>query len=250
MDGKTAPISRAAAVAVSKGMLVLNAVGNEGENAWGTVVAPADVDNVLTVGGIDPRKDVAAGFTSPGPAADGTAKPNISNLGTVFSATPKRFNIMQGTSFSTPLSAGFAACYWQANPGAGNLEVFDQMEKAGHLYPYFDYLHGDGIPQAKKALGLATPAAPTFEVKITDDYVNIRVDTIFVPESDDEGELLTTPKNIYYKIVRAKGQIHKYGVVLVESIEPLYFEREELREDDTLIVHFEGYTQSIDLKEN
>lgn len=250
MDGRTAPISRAASVAAAKGILVINAVGNEAEKRWGTVVAPADADSVLTVGAIDPEKDVALSFSSYGPAADGTLKPNISNLGKVFTATTKGFGIMEGTSFSTPLSAGFAACLWQSKPGWSNMELFDRMQLAGHLYPYFDLVHGYGIPQASKALGQTTQSPKTFQLDITSDYVNVKVDTNYVPEQDDEGELLAPAKNMFYKISDSAGRIQKYGVVLVESKEPLYFEMEELHGNETIVIHFEGYTYTIELNEH
>ena len=51
MDGKTSLVSRAAKIAASKGMLVINAMGNEGDNDWQFMATPADADSVLSIGG-------------------------------------------------------------------------------------------------------------------------------------------------------------------------------------------------------
>ncbi len=54
MDGKFALVSRAANMATKKGILVVNAAGNEGDDQWTIIGAPADADSVLAVGGINP----------------------------------------------------------------------------------------------------------------------------------------------------------------------------------------------------
>ncbi len=249
MNGRVAPISRAANIAASRGILVINAAGNEAGNSWGTIVAPGDADSVLTVGGVDPRSDAAISFSSSGPAADGTLKPNVVNLGIAFTSFPRKFGTAEGTSFATPLTAGFAACAWQANPAKNNMEIFHMIESSGHLYPYFDYHHGYGIPQADKVLGLAVKVDPTFHFDLSDAYLEVKINEAFVPEKDEDGKLLSRPKNLYYKIVRADGKIRKYGVVLAEIDEPVYFEREDLRKGEKVVVHFEGYTESYTIGE-
>jgi len=54
MDGHTTDITRAAEIAASKGILVVNAVGNEGQTAWHYLIAPADVhgDSLIAVGSV------------------------------------------------------------------------------------------------------------------------------------------------------------------------------------------------------
>ncbi len=249
MDGRVAPISRAANIAASRGILVINAAGNEAGNSWGTIVAPGDADSVLTVGGVDPRTDAAIAFSSAGPAADGTPKPNVVNLGIAFTSFPRKFGTAEGTSFATPLTAGFAACAWQANPGKSNMEIFHMIESSGHLFPYFDYHHGYGIPQADKVLGLAAKTAPTFHFDLSDAYLEVKINEEFVPEKDEDGKLLSHPGNLYYKIVKANGKIRKYGVVLAEMDEPVYFERDDLKKGEKVVVHFEGYTESYIIDE-
>ncbi|MFT4879140.1 MAG: serine protease AprX, partial [Flavobacteriales bacterium] len=153
MDGKTAPVSKAATWAAKKGILVVNAVGNDGDTKWKFIGAPADADSVLSVGGIDPYNYFPANFTSLGPTSDGRMKPNVVAFGFAKCATPKGLRTLSGTSFSSPLIAGFAACTWQANQTLTNMEIFDLIEQSGQLYPYYDYSVGFGVPQARVAIG-------------------------------------------------------------------------------------------------
>jgi subtilisin family serine protease len=113
MDGHRSLIARAANLAVRKGMLVVSAAGNDGDNDWVRIGTPADADSVLAVGGLDPETGLHIGFSSYGPTADRRAKPNLAAFGIVLTTTPAGYERLEGTSFSAPLVAGFAACLWQ-----------------------------------------------------------------------------------------------------------------------------------------
>ncbi|HPX07100.1 MAG TPA: S8 family serine peptidase, partial [Tenuifilaceae bacterium] len=54
MDGRTSLVARAALLAARKGMLVVNAAGNEGTDEWRAIGTPADADSILTIGGVSP----------------------------------------------------------------------------------------------------------------------------------------------------------------------------------------------------
>jgi hypothetical protein len=69
-----------------------------------------------------------------------------------------------GTSFSAPLVTGFAACVKQMHPEWDNMKIFDEICKSGHLYPYFDYAHGYGIPQATYFINLNEETQPSFSL--------------------------------------------------------------------------------------
>ena len=154
MDGKTTFITRAANFAATKGMLVISAAGNEAESKWKFIAAPGDADSVLTVGGIDPKTGVHASFSSYGPTATGSLKPNVCAYGITVGAKPhQKYTIVEGTSFATPLVAGFAACLWQQYRTLSNMEMKTKIEESSDLYPYFDYHHGFGVPRADFALG-------------------------------------------------------------------------------------------------
>ena len=77
MDGHSTIVSRAASLAAKKGILVVNAAGNDGDNFWQVIGAPADADSILTVGGVNPLQGFKIRFSSIGPTYDGRLKPNI-----------------------------------------------------------------------------------------------------------------------------------------------------------------------------
>ena len=115
MDGNTTRITRAADIAASRGILVVSAAGNEGETSWKYIGAPADADSILTVGAVD-AEGTYAYFSSLGPTADGRLKPNITaqGKGTFFAGTDGNIYQGNGTSFSSPVVCGLAACLWQS----------------------------------------------------------------------------------------------------------------------------------------
>ncbi|MFP4621520.1 MAG: S8 family serine peptidase, partial [Bacteroidales bacterium] len=76
LDGDTTPISQAAAIAASKGMLVLSSAGNQGEDSWKYISPPADADSIITIGSVDPSGNYAF-FSSTGPTSDGRIKPDL-----------------------------------------------------------------------------------------------------------------------------------------------------------------------------
>ena len=155
MDG-TSLVARAANMAASKGILVCNSMGNEGDDrTWRTLITPADADSVLSVGGIDEQGN-PSDFTSWGPTADGRLKPNVCAYGHAFVANPSKLNpytYAYGTSFSSPLVAGFAACAWQARPQLNNMQLRTEIEKSADRYPKHDFQYGYGVPQASYFVG-------------------------------------------------------------------------------------------------
>ena len=130
-----------------KGMLVINAAGNTGGSSWQYITAPGDGDSVLTIGAVDAGGNYAS-FSSTGPTFDGRIKPNVAaqGLGTVTITTSGTTQSGNGTSFATPVIAGMSACLWQANPTAGNKELYAAIEHSGDQYSAPDPFKGHGIP--------------------------------------------------------------------------------------------------------
>lgn len=114
MDGRTAVTTRAANRAVSLGVVVVNAAGNERDTSWRHIIAPADGFYVIACGAVDSMERIAS-FSSPGPTYDGRIKPEVCALGVRnWRAANKEdgsaiYNRGSGTSFATPLVAGAAA---------------------------------------------------------------------------------------------------------------------------------------------
>jgi serine protease AprX len=226
----------------------VNAAGNEGDAEWEFIDTPADADSVLTVGGTDPYNDAHISFSSYGPTSDGRMKPNVSAVANVVIAREKGYGEHYGTSFSTPLVAGFAACAWQSHPGWSNMELFDAIEKSAHLYPYFDYAHGFGIPQA----GYFTGPQPEPELEPTFDFVILNNEIKVVLREqysypEEEASLgFQSQRNLFVKIENRSGSILRYTVLIAGQKEMLHYYAEDFSIGDVLTVHFEGYTSSLD----
>ncbi len=80
MNGETTRISLAATIASSKGIIVVVSAGNEGDNSWHYISAPADAKNILTAGAVT-SDSLRAIFSSFGPSSDGRIKPDIMAMG-------------------------------------------------------------------------------------------------------------------------------------------------------------------------
>lgn len=148
MDGNTTPVTNAADLAASKGILVVTSAGNSGASSWYYISAPADGDSVLAVGAVD-SAGVYASFSSRGPAHDGRVKPNVAAKGaatTIASSWDGSIVTGNGTSFAGPVIAGMAACLWQANPTVTNMELFDFIQRSSSQFQDPDDKLGFGIP--------------------------------------------------------------------------------------------------------
>ncbi|MFT5724439.1 MAG: serine protease AprX [Bacteroidia bacterium] len=152
LDGKTTYISRGAGIAATRGILVVNSAGNDGNKSWGTLDFPADVEDILVVGAINHDNEAPA-FSSPGPTADFRLKPDVSALGqNTFVATTYGVGTGNGTSYSSPIIAGLATCLWQADPALTPLELKRVIIQSSHLSLNPDNALGHGLPNFDLAL--------------------------------------------------------------------------------------------------
>lgn len=158
MNGRTTLVSKAAAWASQKGIICTISAGNEGTNAWKYISAPADADSILAVGAVD-RSGLRASFSSMGPSFDKRIKPDVAamGVGTVVGTTTGTIATSNGTSFSAPLMAGFAAGMVQANQRNTSWQIMDAIRKSGHQSAKPDQLLGYGIPNFLKATTLLNP---------------------------------------------------------------------------------------------
>ncbi len=152
MDGRSAFITRAAGIAASKGILVVNSAGNERGGIWNHIIAPADGDSVLAVGAVDGYGAISS-FSSPGPSYDGRIKPDVVAQGV---SVPVQTDTdiserANGTSFSCPVISGLCACLMEAVPEASTGEILSAVKTSSDraLNPDSDY--GYGIPDIEKA---------------------------------------------------------------------------------------------------
>ncbi len=151
MDGNTTIVTKAADMAAQKGLLVIVSAGNEGNDPWTFITAPADGDSVLAVGAVN-SSESRASFSSKGPTADNRIKPDVMALGssTAF-ASNGRALLGNGTSFACPIVAGLAACLWQVNPTKSNMDIFNEIRQSGNRSFNPDNEYGYGIPNFEYA---------------------------------------------------------------------------------------------------
>jgi len=246
MDGKTSLVAQAATLAAKKGMLVINAMGNDGINDWKILCTPADVDSVISVGAISSATGYHAYYSSFGPAADYDTKPDVCAFGNVIAAGEYGFEDMSGTSFSTPLVTGFAACVWQKNPTLNNMEIKELIKKSATLYPYFDYAHGYGIPQASRILlpdSVSKEISETFSFSEESGFLIVNIaNEIFKPTKSFVYNYL------YYHVKNSEGYLSKYAVVEVNEQKIQLLNLNDWSDEEKITVHFAGCTKTFKIK--
>lgn len=146
----TTMVSKGAAIAAKKGMIVTGSAGNDGATSWKYISFPADADSVCAVGAVN-NSGVIANFSSFG--YPGKVKPNIVSVGagTVIAGLDNQPTIGNGTSFSNPNVAGLIACLWQAFPNKSNMKILDAVYKSADKYSSPDNRYGYGIPNFRVA---------------------------------------------------------------------------------------------------
>jgi serine protease AprX len=206
------PLTLAAKQAVSAGIVVVAASGNNGRSAdgqtlYGGTTSPGNAPWVLTVGAsshggtIDRADDTMAPFSSRGPSAiDIGAKPDLvapgvgieslSDPASAFYLTRAPYLLpgtvptaylpylsLSGTSMSAPVVTGTVALMLEANPGLGVNQVKAILQYTSQTYADYDPLtQGAGFLNASGAIQLAAHfAAP---------------ESVPYPESDTWGKRL------------------------------------------------------------
>jgi serine protease AprX len=167
MDGNTTKCTIAADLAVSKGIVVVNAAGNERKCSkppcWDYIIAPADGDSVIAVGAVD-INGIIASFSSIGPTYDGRIKPDVVACGDkTYCASPPSplypsvgFTWVGGTSLSTPLVAGVCALLLEIHPDWTPHDVINALHNTASQACRPDTLKGWGVANAYSASGLDT----------------------------------------------------------------------------------------------
>ncbi|MFY0600562.1 MAG: S8 family serine peptidase [Cyclobacteriaceae bacterium] len=232
LDGETTVITQAANIASSKGILVTTSAGNEGGNSWSKITAPADSKDVMAVGSVTSER-IRSSFSSFGPTEDGRVKPDVVALGSRASVMKSNgsISVNSGTSFSSPIMAGFAACVWQKNPEWNNQEVIEAIRSSGSNATSPDTLIGYGIPSYSF---IATNGVlsvndlintelkvfpnPFTENKVTIDFQGIVIDQpLSIEILDNQG------KSVYTRRVTRKNTPDKIEVEFEAKSTGVYF---------------------------
>ncbi|UCE67135.1 MAG: S8 family serine peptidase [Candidatus Zixiibacteriota bacterium] len=166
LDGQTALCTQAANVAVSLGIVVVNAAGNEGNTSWRKVIPPADGDSVIAVGGVGPG-GIILNLSSRGPTADGRIKPDFCAQGSaVYAANWRRDNYLLagGTSFAAPLVAGAIALIMEAHPEWALADILENMKSYSLRPPIFYHIGPQSV--------------------LVGETLNIRISVDFLPDNN------------------------------------------------------------------
>ena len=152
LNGHYALMSREAAKAADKGIVVVCSAGNSGSGSWKKITPPGGAENVITVGAVN-KYGVLAPFSSVGNTADGRVKPDVVavGLGSDVMGTDGNLRHANGTSFSSPIMCGMVACLWQACPELTAKEIIELVRRSGDRAVFPDNIYGYGIPDLWKA---------------------------------------------------------------------------------------------------
>jgi len=206
MDGNTAPVTVGADIAAEKGILVVNSAGNSGNDSWTYIGAPADGDSVMSVGAVGASGNYVS-FSSVGPTYDGRLKPNVAAQGSSSVVADYWGGITwaNGTSFSSPITAGMVASVWQALPNLSNMELIELIQQNGSQYNNPDTLLGYGLPDYSEVLnnvgtGIIQPQEAvtiSFQPNPFDSYVTATTNLLY--------------ERVEFAIIDLNGRIVKEG---------------------------------------
>lgn len=202
MDGNSTFVTRAADRAASKGIIVTTGAGNEGNDPWQRITAPCDGDSVLCIGAVNSFEQIAA-FSSMGPSADGQVKPDVVAMGQE-TAIASRGNVIRlgsGTSYSSPIVAGLAACLRQGNPKKHAMDIIQAIQMSGDRYHKPDSLYGYGVPNALRADSLLRIKDEPGKISIVDDSTQV----VAAYDSDTTSSAITltdSPQSIFRIIAK------------------------------------------------
>jgi serine protease AprX len=140
------------------GVAVFQAMGNYYQLDEPSIGSAADGDSVISVGAVM-YNGRPADFTSNGPTGDGQMKPDIVAPGVfVYFATMKEksgdnisYEYGDGTSFSTPITAGVAALLLEANPNLTPMQLREALRMTANQSDKPDNVLGWGVVNGYQA---------------------------------------------------------------------------------------------------
>ncbi len=232
MDGNTARITRAADLAVGKGIAVFVSAGNEGlELTHNTLGAPADGDSVISVGAVDADGERAY-FSSVGPTADGRIKPDIMAMGqstrVASSVNPIGYTTSSGTSFSCPIAAGAGALILSQRKNISPVELANALRSTADNSVIPNREYGWGILNAFDALQ-SIPATDIDEASsapagftLFNNYPNpfnpsTRIDFEISENSEIQADLYNSAGEKVIQVVKANYSVGKHSIQLDAS---------------------------------
>lgn len=157
LDGKTTMVAQALNKLSTKGVVVVQAAGNEGCANWHYLLTPADADSSLTTGSVDGSGIWAC--SGVGPNVAGVVKPDVMCMGKAVMLIPDACTTpgsANGSSFASPTMCGAVACLWQAFPNLTAVQIKQVVRMASDRYANPTNTEGYGIPNFCTAYSIAT----------------------------------------------------------------------------------------------
>ncbi len=155
MDGQTTIVTRAAELAFRRGVVTVTSAGNEGDDPWFYIIAPADGFNTLGIGAVNNNNQLAE-FSSRGPTSDGRIKPDLLTQGvSVYCAQAGNYSgyiNASGTSVSAPIASGIIALILSAHPHLKNTQVRNILFETSDNSKSPDFERGFGLMSALDAI--------------------------------------------------------------------------------------------------
>ena len=206
MNGNTTTAAIGADLAAKKGILVVNAAGNDGDKTWHYIGTPADADSVMTVGAVTTTGAVAT-FSSYGPSSDGQIKPDVASVGagTIIQFPNGAIGGGNGTSFACPNLVGLTTCLWQGFPEYNNMHIINALRQVGTKASSPDDRVGYGIPDVKKALTNLLKEFSTATGAVTNCTATIQWTSKDVSSMKYEIERQLPGQNSFIKIAAKSG---------------------------------------------
>jgi hypothetical protein len=153
LDGKTSLASLGGKIAASKGIIICNSAGNEGNDPWHFIGVPADVAGIIAVGAVSSDGSKAE-FSAFGPTFDGRIKPDLVAPGeNVVVAGNEGIDLgfSSGTSISSPMLTGALASLWSVFPEKNAQEILEAVFRSSDQFPKPDNERGWGMPNMTEA---------------------------------------------------------------------------------------------------
>ncbi|MDA3817847.1 MAG: S8 family serine peptidase [Prolixibacteraceae bacterium] len=223
-DGNTLRISKAANMAVNKGIVVVCSAGNSGYDSWRYIGAPSEAENVLSVAAVNAKRDTVY-FSSAGFAGAAVPKPDVAAMGALTTVATPYGNIVQGngTSFSSPVIAGMAACLVGIYPEKTAFEIIETIRKSGDLYPEHNVKTGYGIPDFSTLFKDEGSSSSKFE-KYQALYPNPFSSYLYIDDEEIVSiELYNTDGTRVLKLDKPKNQKKISSTALINLPKGMYF---------------------------
>lgn len=158
LTGFTAISAKAANMAWSKGMILVNSAGNEGDGSWRYVGSPADAIGSIAVAAVTDLKNRAY-FSSYGKEGIARLKPDVAAMGeqAIVCHPGGYIGTSNGTSFASPIMCGAIASLLGANPKTAPAVLRHVIYESSTQFNEPDFNLGYGIPDFEQAYMMLHP---------------------------------------------------------------------------------------------